>query len=354
MSFSSRCLPRCSGTSAGLFAEPSRWIRALARRRVAAARDPRPHDRDRRRALQYRRRCRRVVAGRSATRVSGAPRAPRRGARDRCRRSTNRRTRAADPYPGARGSITPRSYRCLAAASVSPSCRHDTSGAWPASVVTSWPFSSSSLRQRSASSRARSNRPVGSVDSAASRPASEFGGVNAGVEATGAGLRHPRRLGYVVRLGARVRDEPRGQQLGIGDEERTGQVGAAEPLLAAHGVEVRTRDIDRDRADALRAVDEHRHLRRVAERVPREHLAVDPRYGRRRDQPRARGDLALDQVVDIRRRRVAHPRDPEGRAACDERPGESEVLCVGGDDLVARADAEADHGDMHALRRRLE
>ena len=56
-----------------------------------------------------------------------------------------------------------------------------------------------------------------------------------------------------------VRREAHSDALGIGDVQRAGRVGAAEPLLARDGVVVR-RHLDRDRADRLRTVDEQRHV----------------------------------------------------------------------------------------------
>ena len=66
------------------------------------------------------------------------------------------------------------------------------------------------------------------------------------------------RLGEVARAG-----DP--QALRVGDDERAGRVGAAEPLLAGDREEVEASGVDGNRADGLGAVDEHRHAGLLAE-----------------------------------------------------------------------------------------
>ena len=122
------------------------------------------------------------------------------------------------------------------------------------------------------------------------------------------------------------------------DHEPARAAGPEQPLLPREGVERRARPGcgDRDRADRLRAVCEHRHAE------PRElgRAAGRCRSSRRRARRRSASSpgvtSARDRVERLLGRPAAQPRDPDGRARGGERPEEPEMLDVGRDDLVAR------------------
>ena len=178
MSSSSRCRPRCSGTSVGLFAERfsldsrSRSASSCCSSRFPAAR-PRPPT------------CSAIPSALPSGGCwplsyanTAAPRVPRRGARDRCRRSTNRRTRAADPYPGLADDDTAfvQMSRCgFGVAVVPPRGERSLTGLGGDVVAILEQQLAAALGELACTL----DRPAGSVDSAASRPASELGGVNA-------------------------------------------------------------------------------------------------------------------------------------------------------------------------------
>ena len=143
----------------------------------------------------------------------------------------------------------------------------------------------------------------------------------------------------VVEVGvAATRDRQALAQRGA-DVEHARAVGSAQPLLPGAGVGVAAErvDVDRHRADALGAVEQHRHVE-LGELRRREQPAhpADVRAG---DQSRARadrvGELAERHFADLDAAQLARGAE---RA---EQPG---VLLVAGQDLIAGAELEpADH-----------
>ena len=130
---------------------------------------------------------------------------------------------------------------------------------------------------------------------------------------------------------------------GGGDVEHPGAVGAAQPLLPGGriGGGAEGGDVDRDRARALRAVEDHRHVD-VRERG-RSELARDPGHVRDRDE-RRRG---ADGVGDVRdRHRADRDTAATGR---DQRPDQPGMLAVGRDDLVARPEVHPGEHRADAL-----
>ena len=103
----------------------------------------------------------------------------------------------------------------------------------------------------------------------------------------------------------------RAARSGSRDVERAGRVRAAEPLLARDGVEVEPADVDRDRADRLRAVDEHRQAGLLAAARARGSTARSSRGRARRASSRVRGVTSAEDRVE---RLAGRPLDDARRA----------------------------------------
>ena len=121
---------------------------------------------------------------------------------------------------------------------------------------------------------------------------------------------------------------------------------AAEPLLAGAGVEAaaQRRHVERDRADALGAVEQDGHVAEVRQAL--HDAAVDPADVRAGDELRPRPD----RLGDLRERRDAQ-RDPALVAGGRERSLQAGVLLVGGHDLVAGLQVERVEHAHDALAR---
>ncbi len=128
------------------------------------------------------------------------------------------------------------------------------------------------------------------------------------------------------------------------DPQHAGAVGAAQPLLPGAGVSIAAErvHIDRDGADALGAVEQHRDVE-PAELGWRER-AADPADVRAGDEPRARadcfGELCKRRFADIHAVQLARGR---------ERAQQARVLLVAGEDLIAAVQLQATDHLGHAL-----
>ena len=161
------------------------------------------------------------------------------------------------------------------------------------------------------------------------------------VEARGPVLGAVRTVGLVALLGevARARDA---QRLGVGDDERSRPLRAAQPLLPGHRVVVETGRVDVDDADRLRAVDEDRETGPSAKLVHGQDRARRPEDVRDGDEPRA-GRHCRDDPLRIRLD------DDDPRSGRVERADEPEVLVRRRDDLVLGPELETCEHDVAAV-----
>ena len=129
------------------------------------------------------------------------------------------------------------------------------------------------------------------------------------------------------------------------DPQRPGAVRSAQPLLPGAGVGVAAErvHVHGDGADALGAVEQHRHVE-LAELGGRQR-AADPADVRAGDQPRAR----TDRVGDLRERHFAHL-DAAQLARGGQRAQQPGVLLVAGEDLIAAAKLQATDRPAPCLR----
>ena len=263
--------------------------------------------------------------------------APRAAGRGRRPTSTSRTTRGSAPCPGSRERARPR-WRAPRRAPSDPPGRETRRASSARSGLTTSTRAASSARQRSATAAAWSNAHAGRASSAASRPASERGRPPVRLEArrAGPGLEAAVHLVAGLREVAR-RSDP--EPLGVGDDQGAGRVRAAQPLLAGDREEVEPGGIDRDRADRLRAVDEHGDPGLLAQLAHGQHAPRRPEHLRQRQQPRPGRDRGADRVglgID--------DDDPGPRRG--ERPEEAEMLVGRRDDLVLRASSPSPASTM--------
>ncbi len=182
--------------------------------------------------------------------------------------------------------------------------------------------------------------------------AGERGGRNpAAVEARCTRLRLELAALVVAVLGE-VRRQCDPKPLRVADVQGARRVGPAEPLLRGQRVEVVVRGVDADRARRLGAVDEQRDLRRLAQLLDRQQIAGQPGDVREGEQTCTRTRLGENRIQGLLGRKVADPRDADGRAGGAKRAEQPEVLDVGGDDLVLRGEVETGEDDVAPLRRR--
>src|SRR5438270_5098334 len=158
--------------------------------------------------------------------------------------------------------------------------------------------------------------------------------VESGRPRCGLDLQRPLRIGEraVARPGNRALVEPF-----FADEQTTGPLGSAQPLLSRSSVEIAPQlvDINWDRTDRLGRVEQYRSpaaLQRRGINHPPRH----PRDVRARHQPGIAGDLVRDALE----RRDAHPDalPPPGLAEWRQ---QSRMLLIGRQNLVARPKIEA-------------
>ncbi len=135
------------------------------------------------------------------------------------------------------------------------------------------------------------------------------------------------------------------EPLGVGDDQRAGGVGAAQPLLTRDRQEVEPMSLVGDRADRLGTVGEHGNAAPLAQLAQRQHRPGGPEHAGGCDEPRARADGCGD-AVGIGRH------DDDLRRGGAERPEQPEVLVGGRHDLVLRTEAEPAQDDPAAVGRR--
>ena len=128
--------------------------------------------------------------------------------------------------------------------------------------------------------------------------------------------------------------------------EHAGAVRSAQPLLAGAGIGVAAQrvHVHGDRADALRAVEQHGHV--DLRELRRRRGAADPAHVRAGHQPSAGADL----VGDPRQRHFAD-RDAAQLARGHQRPEQARVLLIAGQDLVSGPQRKPGNGAGDALAR---
>ena len=194
----------------------------------------------------------------------------------------------------------------------------------------------------------------------ASQPADSSSSIAASAQATASALSDSASKRRASSCSARVEARVRVREVGVAaprdaqalaqlraDVEHARAVGPAQPLLPGAGVGVAAEraHVDGDRADALRAVEQHRHVD-LGELGGRERAAhpADVRAG---DEARARPD----RLGDLARAALRGSTTPRSSRAARERAEQAGVLLVAREDLIAGAEREAADHLRHALAR---